>query len=88
MHSSHAKRKETTMRFELQSGALTLAQGQLLKVHDGKGATVCALEGSIWITEEGLPRDIVLDAGGCYRLREPGLAIVHALGGSASVTLN
>jgi hypothetical protein len=76
------------MRLEMQSGALRLARGELLKVLDGVGATVCALEGSVWITEEGQPRDIVLGAGGCYRLRKPGLAIVHPLGGGASVALN
>ncbi len=76
------------MTLELQSGALMLTRGQLLKVHGGAGATVRALEGSVWITEEGQSRDIVLGAGGCYRLRESGLAIVHALGGGAAVALN
>ena len=49
---------------------------------------LCAREGSGWITEENLPRDIVLQPGGCYRLRQPGLAVVHALGGEATVTLS
>jgi len=30
----------------------------------------------------------VLEAGECYRLRKPGLAIVHALSGTAAVALN
>ena len=76
------------MRIELQSGGLKLASGQSLKVHDGAGSTVSALEGSVWITEENLRKDVVLEPGNSYRLRNPGLAIVHALGGEASVTLN
>ncbi|HLE67728.1 MAG TPA: DUF2917 domain-containing protein [Burkholderiales bacterium] len=76
------------MRIELHSGGLRLHRGQPLKVHDGAGSTVCATEGSVWITEEGQPRDIVLEPGKCYRLREPGLAIVHPLGGEAAVTLS
>ena len=32
------------------------------------------------------PRDIVLERGGCYRLRHRGLAIVNALGGAAAVS--
>ena len=76
------------MKLELQSAGLRLIQGQMLKVRDGAGSTVCALEGSVWITEENQPRDVVLEPGGCYRLRRPGVAIVHALGGNASVTLN
>jgi len=76
------------MKLELQSGGVRLNPGQLLKVLDGAGSTVCALEGSIWITEENQPHDVVLESGGCYRLHQQGTAIVHALGGSASVTLN
>jgi hypothetical protein len=76
------------MKLELQSGGLKLKRGQMLKVLDGAGSTVCALEGSIWITEENQLRDVVLESGSCYRLNQQGTAIVYALGGSASVTLN
>ena len=73
------------MRFEPQSGRLRLARGQLLKLRDAAGSTVCAVEGSVWITEENHPHDIVLEPRGCYRLRHPGLAIVQTLGGDASL---
>jgi len=78
--------KETRMRIELQPGALRLARGQTLKVTDALGSTICCNEGSVWITEESMPRDVVLEAGGCYRLRRKGLALVHAFG-DASVAL-
>ena len=48
---------------------------------------VCAVEGELWITEENQPRDIVLKAGACYRLRERGVALVNSLGGFAAVSL-
>ena len=70
------------MKLELQSAGLRLDAGQMLKVRNGAGSTVCALEGSVWITEENQPRDVVLEPGRCYRLRQPGLAQVvadHAL---------
>ena len=76
------------MRIELESGGLQLARDQSLKIRDGAGSTVCAVEGSVWITEESQPRDIVLESGGCYRLRRLGLAIVHPLGGKASVNVS
>jgi hypothetical protein len=76
------------MTLELHSGGLRLSRGQILKIRDGAGSTVCARDGAVWITEENEPRDVVLEAGACYRLRKPGLAIVHALGSEASVTLN
>ncbi len=74
------------MRIELKSGAVRLGPNQTLKVVDGAGSTVCAVEGSVWITEENQPRDIVLERGGCYRLRQRGLALVNALGGEAAVS--
>jgi len=55
-------------------------------VTDALGSTICCNEGSVWITEENMPKDVVLEAGGCYQLRRPGLALVHAFG-DASVAL-
>jgi hypothetical protein len=49
-------------------------------VTDALGSTICCNEGSVWITEENLPKDVVLKAGGCYQLRRKGLALVHAFG--------
>lgn len=78
------------MRIELGSsnqkvGALRLGQNQTLKVTDGAGSTVTAVEGSVWITEENLPQDVVLERGATYRLRERGTALINALGGEAAV---
>jgi len=74
------------MRIELKQGAVQLGQNQTLRVVDGAGSTVCAVEGSVWITEENQPRDIVLEPGACYRLRERGIALVNSLGGNAAVS--
>jgi hypothetical protein len=74
------------MRIELKSGAVRLGPNQTLKVTDGVGSTVCAVEGSVWITEENQPKDIVLERGACYRLRQKGIALVNALGGAAAVS--
>jgi hypothetical protein len=75
------------MHLELKEGAVRLAENQTLKLVDGAGSTVCAVEGSVWITEENQPRDIVLEPGSCYRLKHRGLAIINALGGHAAVAL-
>ncbi len=75
------------MRIEMKSGAVRLGPNQTLKVVDGAGSTVCAVEGSVWITEENQARDIVLEAGRCYKLRERGVALVNSLGGAAAVSL-
>jgi Protein of unknown function (DUF2917) len=75
------------MKLELRKGAVRLGPNQTLKVLDGAGSTVCAVEGSVWITEENDPKDIVLERGGCYCLRQRGVAIVNSLGGEAAVSL-
>lgn len=76
------------MQLELKAGAVKLAPNQTLRVVDGAGSTVCAVEGAVWITEENQPRDIVLEAGRCYRLKHDGIAIVNSLSGEASVQLS
>jgi hypothetical protein len=75
------------MHIELSAGAVKLAPNQTLRVLDGAGSTVCAVEGAVWITEENDPRDIVLEAGKCYRLMREGVAILNSLSGEASVSL-
>jgi hypothetical protein len=72
--------KEASMRIELRTGALHLRRGQTMTVVDGAGSTICATHAPVWITEENRPRDIVIEAGGCYRLRERGVAVIEALG--------
>ena len=76
------------MRIELKAGAVKLAPNQTLRLVDGAGSTVCAVEGSVWITEENEAKDIVLETGGCYRLQHRGVAIINALGDAAAVSLN
>jgi hypothetical protein len=74
------------MQLELRAGAVKLAPNQTLRVIDGAGRTVCALDGAVWLTEENDPRDIVLEPGSCYRLRRAGVALLNALSGEASVS--
>jgi DUF2917 family protein len=88
MHPAHTKRKEQTMQIELRSGAVRLGPNQTLKLLDAAGSTVCAVEGSVWITEENQPRDIVLEPGSRYRLQHPGTALVNSLGGTAAISLD
>ena len=75
------------MTLELKQGTVRLGPNQTLKVVDAAGSTVSAIEGSVWITEENQPNDIVLTPGGSYRLRKPGVALVNSLGGVAAVSL-
>ena len=74
------------MKLEIAAGALKIARGQTLKLRDSVGSTLCAREGTVWITEENSRKDVVLEPGSCYRLGKPGLTIVQAFA-DASVSL-
>ena len=74
------------MKLEIASGALQLARGQTLKLKDGVGSTICAREGTVWITEENSRKDVVLEPGNCFRVDRPGLTIVQAFA-DASLSL-
>jgi hypothetical protein len=76
------------MRIELRSGAVRLGPNQTLRVVDGAGSTLCAVDGAVWITEENQPHDIVLESGGCYQLQHPGVALVNSLAGEASIAVS
>jgi Protein of unknown function (DUF2917) len=80
MRVPHAICKEIEMRIELQGGNLHLATGQTLRVRDGAGSTVCCRSGTLWVTEENRPRDVLLSPGACHMLSQRGVALVQALG--------
>jgi hypothetical protein len=66
------------MKLEILSGALHIVRGQTLKLTDSVGSIICAREGTVWITEENSRRDVVLEAGNCFRIGKPGLTLVQA----------
>src|SRR5690242_11881708 len=66
------------MNLSIKSAALQLGRGQTLKVHDGAGSTICAHEGTVWITEENSGNDVLLEAGQCFRLQKRGTAVLQA----------
>jgi hypothetical protein len=59
--------------------ALTLGQGDILRITDSRGLVVRVAQGKIWLTEEGDRRDILVRAGESFRLERVGLALVYAL---------
>ena len=62
---------------------IDLQRGRFLRVVDGAGSTLTAHAGSVWVTEEDSPRDVVLRAGQSVRLRRRGVALVEAFSDAA-----
>jgi hypothetical protein len=60
---------------------------ELLDINDGRGLAVACLEGTVWITQSDDSRDIVIDAGQTFVLDKPGLALVAAPMGPATIAV-
>ena len=52
-------------------------------ITEAAGRQIDCLRGRIWITEQGLPGDIVLEAGESYEIAHSGVAVVQALAEAA-----
>ena len=71
------------MRLELNQDGLCLKRSQLLSVCGGVGRTLVCHSGSVWVTQEGDQRDIILGAGEAFVLDHAGTALVQGLEQSA-----
>jgi Protein of unknown function (DUF2917) len=63
---------EMTMQdlLRLDGGAFAQLRGQ---------ASVCVTQGTLWLTVEGLPDDVMLDRGQCVTLQPGSRALLQAL---------
>ena len=57
---------------------LQLRRKDLLRLVQGRGATLCVVSGQVWITEEGCADDRFLGPGGRYRIAGDGLVLIGA----------
>ena len=58
---------------------LTLAHQAMFSVSDAAGVQITCHEGSLWVTLDDDPRDIVLDAGGSFLTTEHRRALIYAM---------
>jgi len=67
--------------------AIGLIPHGLLDIQDGEGLAVRCLHGVVWITQSDDTRDIVVKAGQFFVLDRPGLALVAAPNGPATIVV-
>jgi Protein of unknown function (DUF2917) len=67
------------MKLTLRQSSIGLDRDQLIAVRDAKGVRVCCLDGALWITQETMVADVVLEAGQSLVIDTPGLTLVMAL---------
>ena len=54
-------------------------------IEGGKGLQITAIDGTVWITQAGDPRDVILTRGHSFILDRKGRAVVYALKDAAIV---
>jgi len=67
------------------AGSIPLRSGRPLRIEHGMGRRISVLEGRVWLTQAGDPRDIVLGAGDDFRFDRPAAAVLSALGADARI---
>jgi|EndMetStandDraft_4_1072995.scaffolds.fasta_scaffold1259105_1 hypothetical protein len=67
------------MELKLDSAVLELKAGEVVTLDDAIGASVQARLGSVWITEEGDVRDIVLGPGENRVIKRAGRTLIQAM---------
>jgi hypothetical protein len=70
------------MEDDLRTVSMSLGKGGLLRLRDPLGKGVGVVEGLVWVTQDGDPRDIFVEPGESFVFDRPGLAIVQALAAS------
>ena len=55
-----------------------LRRGATLRIDDGQPHVIDVFEGLVWVTRDGDPRDVILEAGDSFRFDGPGLTLVQA----------
>jgi hypothetical protein len=75
------------MKLELNPDGLCLKRNQLVTVRGGIGHGIVCDSGTMWVTQDGDARDIILRAGESFTLDRNGTALVQAFEpGSISIT--
>ena len=76
------------MNQDLINGSRTLDKGGIRHLRADKGRRVECLSGSLWITQDGDLRDIVLGAGEAFDFDRRGEALLSALADSRYLVLS
>jgi DUF2917 family protein len=67
------------------AASIAVRSGQPLRLPKGAGGHLAVLEGHVWLTLDGDPRDVVLSPGEQLFLERPEKALFSALGGDARI---
>ena len=63
---------------ELSSIGLT--RGSVARIENGRGTVLRVETGSVWVTQDGSRKDVLLQAGESFRIERDGATVLSALG--------
>lgn len=66
------------MNIELNQNGLCLKRNQVVNMRGGLGHSIVCDSGTVWVTQDGDPRDIILRAGDSFTIDRNGPALVQA----------
>lgn len=70
------------MNANFDQARVELDRALFLRLVDAAGTNILCLEGNLWITRDGSPKDVVLAVGETYRVEDATRVIVTAFGPS------
>ena len=56
-----------------------LPRGSMLRIVDGQAHVIDVFEGQVWVTQDGDPSDVFLEAGDSFTVDSRGLTLLQAL---------
>lgn len=75
------------MNNDLILGTRALVKGRIRRVREARGKRVECISGSLWVTQDGDPRDVLLETGEAFEFDRAGDALVSALADSRYLML-
>lgn len=70
------------MNLDLAEAGIVLKAQQFLRIDESQHARIRCEDGTVWITQDGDPRDVVLGAGQQFTVDRPGQVVVFSLSGA------
>ena len=67
------------MRLDIQAPVLSLECGEVITLDDAEGVRIQARKGVVWVTEDGEPKDHIVQPGETLVVNHAGRTVVQAL---------